>query len=36
MRHDGRVPETGPETDSLAADPDLLIDFRNVSLQRDG
>jgi len=36
MRHDGRVPETGPETDSLVADPDLLIDFRNVSLQRDG
>ncbi len=38
MRHDGRVPETGletgSETDSLAADPDLLIDFRNVSLRR--
>jgi iron complex transport system ATP-binding protein len=34
MRHDGRVPETGPETDSPEADPDLLIDFRNVSLRR--
>ncbi|WP_301148604.1 ABC transporter ATP-binding protein [Mycobacterium simiae] len=40
MRHDGRVPETGPETDSATdepvADPDLLIDFRNVSLRRGG
>lgn len=40
MRHDGRVPETGPETDSVTdepvADPDLLIDFRNVSLRRGG
>jgi iron complex transport system ATP-binding protein len=40
MRHDGRVPETGSETgsvtDSLAADPDLLIDFRNVLLRRGG
>jgi iron complex transport system ATP-binding protein len=38
MRHDGRVPEAGPETDSetgtAEADPDLLIDFRNVSLRR--
>ncbi|MBS4727001.1 ABC transporter ATP-binding protein [Mycobacterium sp. SM1] len=32
MRHDGRVPETGSD----AVDPDLLIDFRNVSLRRDG
>ena len=32
MRHDWRVSETGPET----ADPDLLIDFRNVSLRRTG
>ncbi|MCV6964204.1 iron ABC transporter ATP-binding protein [Mycobacterium intermedium] len=32
MRHDGRVPDTG----FLEADPDLLIDFRNVSLRRDG
>ncbi|MCV7028299.1 ABC transporter ATP-binding protein [Mycobacterium sherrisii] len=36
MRHDGRVPETGPETDEPVADPDLLIDFRNVSLRRGG
>lgn len=38
MRHDDRVPETGPETDAETdtpvADPDLLIDFRNVSLRR--
>jgi iron complex transport system ATP-binding protein len=30
VRHDDRVPETGPET----ADPDLLIDLRGVSLRR--
>jgi iron complex transport system ATP-binding protein len=29
-------PETGPETGTATADPDLLIDFRNVSLRRDG
>ncbi|WP_423790862.1 ABC transporter ATP-binding protein [Mycobacterium ahvazicum] len=27
-------PETGPETGTAVADPDLLIDFRNVSLRR--
>lgn len=32
VRHDGRVPEPG----SLEADPDLLIDFRSVSLRRGG
>ena len=32
VRHDERVPEPGPE----AVDPDLLIDFRNVSLRRGG
>ncbi|MBV8862938.1 MAG: ABC transporter ATP-binding protein [Mycobacterium sp.] len=32
MRHDGRVAETGSE----AADPDLLIDFTDVSLRRNG
>jgi iron complex transport system ATP-binding protein len=32
VRHDSRVPETGGD----AADPDLLIDLRNVSLRRDG
>ncbi|MDI3314206.1 MAG: ABC transporter ATP-binding protein [Mycobacterium sp.] len=32
VRHDGRVPETGSD----AVDPDVLIDFRNVSLRRDG
>ncbi|UGT90055.1 ABC transporter ATP-binding protein [Mycobacterium ostraviense] len=32
MRHDWRVPESGPE----AAYPDLLVDFRNVSLRRNG
>ena len=32
VRHDGRVPETGSE----AVDPDLLIDFTDVSLRRDG
>ncbi|PRI16405.1 ABC transporter ATP-binding protein [Mycobacterium shigaense] len=36
MRHDNRVPDIGPETDDAVADPDLLIDFRNVSLHRDG
>ncbi|KAA1239369.1 ATP-binding cassette domain-containing protein, partial [Mycobacterium simiae] len=36
VRHDGRVPETGPETGPATADPDLLIDFRNVSLRRGG
>jgi iron complex transport system ATP-binding protein len=36
VRHDDRVPETGPETDDAAADPDLLIDFRDVSLRRGG
>nr|WP_144208450.1 ABC transporter ATP-binding protein [Mycobacterium tilburgii] len=30
------MPETGPETDEPVADPDLLIDFRNVSLRRGG
>src|SRR6201991_49444 len=41
MRHDRRVPETGPESSdsgsepgTAEADPDLLIDFRNVSLRR--
>ena len=29
-------PETGSETGTAAADPDLLIDFRNVSLRRGG
>lgn len=29
-------PETGPVTDEPVADPDLLIDFRNVSLRRGG
>ena len=28
--------ESGPVDDDAAADPDLLIDFRNVSLRRDG
>jgi iron complex transport system ATP-binding protein len=32
MRHDGRV----VETDSSAADPDLLIDFSKISLRRGG
>ncbi|EUA33906.1 ABC superfamily ATP binding cassette transporter, ABC domain protein [Mycobacterium xenopi 3993] len=32
MRHHCRVPETASD----AVDPDLLIDFRNVSLRRDG
>lgn len=32
VRHDERVPEPG----SFEADPDLLIDFRNVSLRRGG
>jgi iron complex transport system ATP-binding protein len=32
MRHDDRVPETGLET----VNPDLLIDFRGVSLRRGG
>ena len=32
MRHDGRVVETS----SVAPDPDLLIDFRKVSLRRGG
>ena len=32
VRHDGRVAETGSE----AVDPDLLIDFTDVSLHRDG
>lgn len=32
MRHDSRVPDAG----SLEADPDLLIDFRNISLRRGG
>jgi iron complex transport system ATP-binding protein len=32
VRHDGRVPENGSEP----ADPDLLIDFRKVSLRRGG
>src|SRR6201991_3097083 len=43
MRHDRRVPETGPESSdsgsepgTAEADPDLLIDFRNVSLRRGG
>jgi iron complex transport system ATP-binding protein len=30
------VPEIGPEDDDAVADPDLLIDFRNVSLHRNG
>ncbi|BAX91670.1 iron ABC transporter ATP-binding protein [Mycobacterium shigaense] len=30
------MPDIGPETDDAVADPDLLIDFRNVSLHRDG
>ncbi|WP_156661517.1 ABC transporter ATP-binding protein [Mycobacterium sp. 852002-51163_SCH5372311] len=36
MRHDDRVPETGPETDRETVNPDLLIDFRSVSLRRGG
>ena len=32
VRHDGWVAETGSE----AVDPDLLIDFTDVSLRRDG
>ena len=36
VRHDDRVPETGLETHDAAADPDLLIDFRDVALRRDG
>jgi iron complex transport system ATP-binding protein len=32
VRHDGRVAETGSE----AVDPDLLIDFTDVALRRDG
>ena len=39
VRHDDRVPEIGLETGSETeetADPDLLIDFRDVSLRRDG
>src|SRR5260370_41586342 len=39
-RHDDRVPETGPEigleTGDAAADPDLLVGFRDVSLRRGG
>jgi iron complex transport system ATP-binding protein len=34
MRHDDRVPDTGPETGP--ANPDLLIDFRGVTLRRGG
>ncbi|RFD26689.1 iron ABC transporter ATP-binding protein [Mycobacterium uberis] len=30
------MPESGSETGDDAADPDLLIDFRGVSLRRDG
>lgn len=33
MRHDSRVLDNGGPD---AADPDLLIDFRNVSLRRNG
>jgi len=29
-------PETGPETAAATADPDLLLDFRSVSLRRSG
>jgi iron complex transport system ATP-binding protein len=39
VRHDDRVPEIGLETGSETeetADPDLLIDFRDVSLRRGG
>jgi iron complex transport system ATP-binding protein len=44
VRHDDRVPETGPEssrqtgldTGEAPADPDLLIDLRSVSLRRSG
>jgi iron complex transport system ATP-binding protein len=44
VRHDDRVPETGSvtgpetglETGDAPADPDLLIDFRNLSLRRSG
>ncbi|MBY0386843.1 MAG: ABC transporter ATP-binding protein [Mycobacterium pseudokansasii] len=36
MRHDWRVPESGSPADQETADPDLLIDFRNVSLRRNG
>ncbi|WP_045843357.1 ABC transporter ATP-binding protein [Mycobacterium lepromatosis] len=36
VRHDVRVPQLGPETGSDAADPDLLIDFKNVSLRCEG
>jgi iron complex transport system ATP-binding protein len=32
VRHDGRVPAQASD----ATDPDLLIDFKDVSLQRDG
>ena len=31
MRHDGAVPDAADEVD-----PDLLIDFRRVSLRRGG
>jgi iron complex transport system ATP-binding protein len=34
VRHDDRVPGTGSENGEDAANPDLLIDFRNVSLRR--
>jgi iron complex transport system ATP-binding protein len=30
------VPDTGPESGDAVADPDLLIDFRSVSLRRNG
>jgi iron complex transport system ATP-binding protein len=30
------VPKTGPESDCETVDPDLLIDFKGVSLRRDG
>jgi iron complex transport system ATP-binding protein len=39
VRHDDQVPEIGLDTGSETeetADPDLLIDFRDVSLRRDG
>ncbi|OAR20854.1 ABC transporter ATP-binding protein [Mycobacterium leprae] len=36
VRHDVRVSQLGPETGSDAADPDLLIDFKDVSLRCEG
>jgi iron complex transport system ATP-binding protein len=36
MRHDGRVPEPPLDSAPAGTDPDLVIDFRDVTLRRDG